>query len=237
MINVALVEDNDSAAEVVDAFLTQFALEKKVKFKLIRYRDAVSFLASYTANFDLVLMDIELPDLSGMDAAYKLREIDKSVVIIFVTNMAQFAVKGYEVDALDFIVKPLSYFNFSVKLQRAVDRIRFNSDVKIKVKTDSGTINIAASRLKYVEIVKHNITYHTLEGQYNSYGALKEIEPLLSAANFIRCNSCYLVNLRYVNRVHGYIVVVDGEELLISHPRRKDFVRALNAYLGSSSNV
>lgn len=235
MINVALIEDDDGAAEVIRKFLDRFTAEKRVKFNLARYGDAVGFLANFNSNFDIVLMDIELPDLSGMEAAKKLREIDKSVVLIFVTNMAQFAVKGYEVDAMDFIVKPVDYFVFSVKLQRALDRVTIGGEIKLRVKTENGVVGLLSSRIKYVESVKHIVVYHTTDGDYRSYGTLRDVELSLGASNFVRCNNCYLVNLRYVNCVRGYTAVVDGEELLISHPRRSEFVRALGNYLGSGN--
>lgn len=235
MINIALVEDEDSAAKVMLGYLNRFTSDKGVKFNTVRFSDAVGFLANYNSNFDIVLMDIEMPDLSGMEAARKLREIDKTVILIFVTNMAQFAVKGYEVDAMDFIVKPVDYFVFSVKLGRALDRVTFNRDVKLRIKTENGVVNLLSSKIKYIESVKHLLIFYTTDGEFRSYGTLKETEAALSAVNFVRCNSCYLVNLRYVNCVHGYTVTVDGEELLISHPKRKDFVKSLNDYLGSGN--
>ncbi len=70
----------------------------------------------YRADYDIVFMDIELPGINGMEAAHRLREIDQQVILIFVTNMAQFAVKGYEVDALDYIIKPAQYGPLSIKL-------------------------------------------------------------------------------------------------------------------------
>lgn len=65
-----------------------------------------------------------MPHLNGMEAAQKIRELDKEVVIVFITNMAQYAIKGYEVDALDFILKPLNYYTFSMRFTRAVGRVK-----------------------------------------------------------------------------------------------------------------
>lgn len=237
MIRVALVEDENEWAEMLTSYLKRYSSENKTPVEYVRFADADSFLDSYSADYDLVFMDIGLPGTSGMDAAKKLREKDKAVALVFVTNMMQFAVGGYEVDALDFIVKPMSYFTFAVKLRRVIDKIASKKETVVPVKTDTGTVNIASSELKYVEIMKHYAVWHTTGGEYRARGALKDIEPLLAGCDFVRCNNCYLVNLKFVKGIRGYTVNVGGDDLLISHPKRKDFVRAVNEYLGAGRNV
>lgn len=237
MINVAIVEDDLNAFEVLKNYLDRYSKETGEIFSINHYSTAINFLHNYSSNCDIVFMDIELPGLNGMDAAKKLRAVDKSVTLIFVTNMAQFAVKGYEVDALDFVVKPVSYFNFSTKLKKALDRIQTNADIEIIVNTKSGMVRIKSNDLMYVEVYHHDLIFHTKNGKYEGYGTLKKIEEMLAKAPFSRCNSCYLVNLKYVIAIKGFIAVVGDEELQISHPRKKEFVKDLNDYIGGGLNV
>lgn len=230
MKNIAIVEDDNAAAEQLSVFLEKFFTEEPVH--AIRFTGSIQFLTNYKGEYDIVFMDIELPDFNGMEAARKLRELDKKVVIIFVTNMAQFAVKGYEVGALDFIVKPVTYSNFALKLKRAVEYLRANEDAKVFVPVDDGFVTLNLSEIRYVEIIKHKIIYHTVHGDYHAYGTLKKIEESLSGRHFVRCNHCYLVNLRYVTSVRGFTAYVGEEALQISHPKRKEFLHALNDYFG-----
>lgn len=237
MIKVAVVEDDPAAAATVRGYLSAYTKDKGVEFETEHFSEAYSFLTNYTARFDIVLMDIELPGLNGMDAAEKLRRIDKNVVLIFITNMAQFAVRGYAVDAMDFIVKPVSYYDFSIKLRKAVGRVEANADTEVVVRVENDIVRLRSSRLLYVESLDHVLLYHSLDGEFRAYGSLKSIEGTLRGSNFVRCNSCYLVNLKYVSAVHGYTAVVGKHTLQVSHPRRKEFMRALSDYLGSGSNV
>ncbi len=233
MLNIAVVEDNFQDTETLRSYMEKFFSEHHIEYGVVYFESAIPFLAGYSADFDIVFMDIELPDLSGMDAAKMLRESDKNVILIFVTNMSNFAVKGYEVDALDFIVKPVAYFSFSIKLDRAVKRLgnRRNKDILISVK--EGNVCLKDFDILYVEIMKHEITWHTVRQNYRGYGSLKEVEPLLSQKKFVRCNRCYIVNLQYVKQIRDFDVLVGEEWLAVSHARKKDFLRALNEYIRS----
>ncbi|MBO4989577.1 MAG: response regulator transcription factor [Clostridia bacterium] len=234
MKRIAIVEDEKKEAEKLKSFLKKFEGETGERFDVLWYSDAIAFLTGYRSNFDIVLMDIELPDINGMEAAVKLRAIDPVVTLIFVTNMAQFAVKGYEVQAFRFIVKPVSYDNFSLCLKRAIYKIQSekNFDRTIAIPLPTGVKRVSASALKYVEVVSHHLSWHTEEGVIESSGSLSKVEKDLEGANFFRCNSCYLVNLKYVTEISGYDVFVGRERLTVSHPRRRDFMLALNEYLG-----
>ena len=231
MRNVAIVEDEQEAADKLTSFLTRYGEEKNEEFKVFHFKDALLFLSNYNSDYDIVFMDIELPDLDGMTASKKLRELDTDVMLIFVTNMAQFAVGGYEVDAFDFIVKPVSYYNFALKFGRALARLRNNADVQIWINGKSGNRRISASNLKYVEVADHVLVYHTTDGDFTASGTLSAVQKQLPSVSFALCNRCYMVNLRYVSEVEGFTVVVGGETLQISHPKKREFVRALNLYL------
>lgn len=230
--NIAIVEDEAEEAEVLRSYFTRYSQEHGGTFTVTHFESAEAFLNRYRPVYDLVLMDICLPKLNGMDAAAVLRGLDQSVPLIFVTSMAQFAVRGYEVDAFDFVVKPVAYANFALKLQRALGKLDSRRNGEVLVTLSDHMIRLSASQIKYIEISGHRMVYHTTDGEVNAYGNLKEVEAALDAAMFARCNSCYLVNLNYVQAIQGHTATVAGEELQISRPRRKAFIQALNNYLG-----
>lgn len=238
MIRTAIVEDEDSAAQVLTDCLNKYTEETGEVFSVERFNNAVTFLENYKDKYDIIFMDIEMEQMDGMTASRKLREIDKAVTLIFVTNMAQFAINGYEVDALDFIVKPVRYYDFVFRMKKAVSRIKSGGQKYISINTTGGGFaKIIVNEIKYVEIMKHSVIYHTESGNFETYGTLKNVEETLSCSHFARCNSCYLVNLKYVNSVKEYTVDVAGEKLKVSQPKKKEFLRALNNYIGGGYDV
>ena len=112
MRNVAVIEDEKSASDALGQHLKRYGAETGEEFKIYVFPDAETFLQNYKADYDVVFMDIELPGMNGMTAARELRKLDGKVVLVFVTNMSQFAVGGYEVGAFDFILKPVNYSSF-----------------------------------------------------------------------------------------------------------------------------
>lgn len=235
---IALIEDNPAEAATIQSYLDHMSSALADPLQVKWFRSGSEFLSAYKPVYDIVLMDIMLPGLNGMDTARHLRTMDKNVVLIFITNMAQYAVKGYEVDAIDFIVKPVLYPIFTVKIKRALALCVKRQAQDLLLSVSDGMFRTSSSRIKYVETCAgHNLIYHTVDGNLEAIGSLKQVEEQLQGAPFFRCNRCYLVNLAYVEAVQGATVVVDGEELQISRPKRSAFIEALNTYLGGGSKT
>lgn len=231
---IALVEDDLAYAELLKEYLTRFGSEHDVRFEAVHFKNAVSFLEDYTADYDLVLMDIQMPYLNGMDAAAKLRTLDPTVLLIFITNLAQYAIRGYEVDALDYILKPVTYAGFSLKITRALKRMsRRERRTEVLIPTKEGKIRVALEDIRYIESSDHYVLYHTKEEIYRQYATMSSVEQRLSDYPFARCNNCYLVNLAYVEKVKGFSVTVGGEVLQMSQTRKKEFLQRLTEYLES----
>lgn len=234
MRNIAIVEDEDEAAEVLTGYINKFSEETGQQFHIDRFSDAVKFLDGYIAKYAVVLMDIQMPHRDGMSAAVELRKNDKTVSIIFITNLIQYAQKGYEVDAVAYTLKPVQYYDFALKFRKALDIYVLNEKQDLTLNTAEGPCRISTDKLMYVEIVRHRLYYHMVDTVIEMTGVLSKVEEELKKFGFLRCNQCYLVNPRYIVNVKGSSVILGSESLAISRPRRKAFMTELaNWYAGT----
>lgn len=237
MIYVAIVEDQEDAAKELSSYIKRVAdgLDglKFSDFSINVYGTSRAFLSdSASKSFDIVFMDIGLPDLDGMKTAEKMRQSNSSSIIVFVTDMAQFAIAGYKVDALDYIVKPVSYYNFSMVLQRALDKLERAGAQSLTVRTVGGITRLKPDEIRYVEVRDHEIIYHTGAGDVRAYGHLKDIEPKLESQGFIRCSRYYLVNLKYVRSIEDSTLDVDGIKLEISVRKKREVMLKVAEFFG-----
>ena len=112
MISIAMVEDQEETAYELSTYLDRYAIEKGQEFSIIHFSNAEDFLKAFPGNFQLLLLDIQLPGLDGMSTAQEIRESGSDIPLIFITSLSQYAVRGYDVNALDFMVKPVGYYQF-----------------------------------------------------------------------------------------------------------------------------
>lgn len=232
--NVAIVEDNFEYAKLLEQYLSQYQKTQDVEFEVAMFRDGDEIVSDYTAAYDIIFMDIEMKRLDGYSAAQKIRDFDKSVIIIFVTNMAGYAIKGYSVDALSFLVKPVTYFAFKEELNKSISRLHSRNDHFIAIPITNGVVKQNQGEILFVESYGHYIDIVTKNQTYTIRSQMKQMEDLLKDAHFVRCDNSYLVNLTYVDSVQDNTIMIDKYKIKISRPRKKLFMEALALYMGES---
>ena len=235
MIRVALVEDEEEYRKEFIGYLRQYEKESGQQFHISAFTDGDEITASYKAEYDLILMDIAMEFMDGMTAAEEIRKLDSEVVIIFITNMPQFVMKGYAVDAMDYVLKPVNYYAFTQRIERAIGRMGNRKKSYLSVSIKGGIQKLDVSKLLYVEVQDHDLVFHTREEKIKTRGTLSEVEQKLDPSRFFRCNKCYLVNLEYVDKVQNNDIVLAGESIQVSRARKKDLMDALNDYMNEVS--
>ena len=237
-MNIAIIEDDKRDRLALKTHLEKIASESGFDMVFAVFEEAESFLEQYNPVYDVVFMDIELPMMSGMDAAALLRQKDSRVILIFVTNISRLAAEGYKVNALDFIVKPYNYDDIKIVMRRAFEIYEQNIGANdIFIRTSEGFVRISLNSIKYIEVFNHKLVYHIGHKTIESRGQLKEAEDFLLLNGFYKCSRCYLINMRYVRSVSENVVDVGGECLQISRRIKKSFLIAIADFLGRHKNV
>ena len=247
MYEILMVEDEDDAAATLAAHLERYGRENQLEFHVTRSTSAVGLARGQRA-WDLVFMDIDLPGMNGMEAAQLLRAYDPDTPLIFVTNLAQYAVCGYEVDALDFMVKPVGYYHFSMRMDKAMRAIARHRASSVTVSTRAGVRVLPCSEIVYIEVVNHDIVYHVADPEgpgahptpedeelLRVRGSLSKVVESLPAGQFLRISSGCVVNMSHVRSMRaGELRMSDGTVLYASRARKREVLETLTDYLGGS---
>lgn len=231
-MRIAVIDDDAQDRAQILTCIEQYFSETGKSYEATVFEDAASFLSDYRYEFDFVILDIDMPGISGINAAKSLREKDPNVTLMFVTNMPQYAIEAYSVEAMDYVLKPVSYPDFKLKMQKAERYIARSADAPLILQTKEGTVQRMVSEIHYVESYKHYLHYHTASEAFRVRGKLSEAEERLRPYHFARSGESYLVNLAHLKSIEGTDIIVGAERLPVSRRFRSEFLSAFTRYKG-----
>lgn len=222
MIKVVICEDEKEQQELLKIYINQIFEQSDTKYKLEVFNSGEELLVNYPKDTDVILLDIQMGQINGMDTARKIRTLDDKVEIIFITSLIEYALEGYEVRAYRYLIKPVKYENLKENIINCIKEV----DIKNKyiiVKEQGNQIKLDINEITYVEVQKETITIHTLNETYKTNGTMNNIEKEIDCSRFFRCHKSFLVNLEYVKSIKQYVAILENsEEVPVSRYRFKD---------------
>lgn len=234
MIHIAIVEDEEKERLAIKDFTEKYFASRQEPISIRMFTDGDELLYDYPEDLDILFLDIQMKRMDGIAAAKKIRTFDEKVILLFVTNMVQFALEGYSVDAADFIIKPLSYESFCARMERVMRRLDAAKERFITCNNGRETLYVRINELSYAETLNKRTILHRLDGSTQTVtDPLYLLENQLKPYGFYRCHNAFLVNMRQIRGVNAADITVGSETIPLSKHRKKEFLSEMAAYLGN----
>ena len=232
MIQIAIVEDDKVSSDLLCSYIKHYNEQNDHHLFVTCFSNATDLVNDYKPIYDIIFLDIEMPGINGMDAAHIIREKDTSVILIFITNMAQYVMEGYSVQAMDFVLKPVSEYRFIMKLKKALKNISNRSAAFLCLKKGATAVKIDTADILYIDVFHHNLQVHTKTGTFSSPGSISGIESKLNPVLFSKCNNGTIINLSYVTSITKDGLYMNDDFFSFSRGCKKSFLQSLTDYMG-----
>ena len=234
-MRIAICDDNQTFAQALANYIEA---EYKSLDLLIEFfasgEELVDYYQAAKKGFDIILLDIEMKQINGLEAAHQIRKVDTQTVIIFITSHDELASMGYEVAAFRFLTKPVK----PAKLIEALEAVRAqnNNTKTIHINNIEGEYTINVSDILFFEAQNQQVFIQTKDGSFTERAAISDYVDELAGYDFISIHRSYLINLRYVKGLNKQEVTLsDGTILPISRLRFQDVKRAFHDYISKTS--
>ena len=231
----AIVEDDDRDLARLTRFIDQYSNEKQTEIQTTIFRDGLDFVEAYKPIYDLVLMDVEMPHLDGLKTAKHMREMDAQVPLIFITRMAQYAINGYEVAAIDYVVKPVSYGTLATKIEHAIhfaEEQRFRQDDYLFLNLGADSYRKISTRDILYIVKDHNyLRYVTRDEEFRVRGTLKDMEDRFNGTSIIKCANGCMVNLRHIEQKVRNTIYIGGIQLTVTKQCQEEFTEKFMQFM------
>lgn len=231
MIQIAICDDDVTSTQQIAQYLKEYP---DASFQIHTFFDG-STLLSHPDSFDIILLDIDMPGLNGIDTAKQLRQKDKQVLLIYITNYSDYSVFAFAVHAFSYLLKPISKQQLYHQLKEVFEYKALSEPSKLTFSCIEGVIHIDTDQILYFEYFNRKIYLYTKEVSYSFKGKISTLQNELATYGFFAPHKSFIVNMQAVYSVKGNdIHLVNQKTIPLSQKKAAEFKRQLNLYLSNT---
>ena len=236
MIKIAVCDDEASMCEDLKQMIAARLGQWKEPCRITCYTNGMQFLYG-PLDYDLVFLDIRMPGLGGMELAKMLREKRFEGILIFVTVLTEYMQDAFEVEAMDYLCKPVDELRLERALRRSLKRLRLKEERYLFVRAMDRCCNIKLKDIYYCEVINRKIYLHTKDGVVDYYGRIKDVEQQTAPALF-RCHRSFLVNPEHLSEYKdGQATLENGAQVPVSKKYHQIFMKKMMEYIQSQTMI
>ncbi|MCI8664325.1 MAG: response regulator transcription factor [Hungatella sp.] len=230
MVKIGICDDEQVMCEELKTKVSSILSICKEEYKITCCTNAVKLLFT-PLDFDIIFLDIQMPDLNGMELARRLREKGFGGVLIFVTVLKECMPGAFEVEAADYLIKPIDEKRLERTLKRSMKRLETKTEKHLIIQTMNWCRTVKLRDIYYCEVMNRKIFLHTRNGIMEYYGKIKDVEQQ-TAPFFIRCHRSYLINPDYLSQYgDGQVMLDNGERIPVSKNYRQALMKRMMEYM------
>lgn len=224
-LKIAICDDEQNQIEYISSVLSAWSSQNGHSCEISMFASAESFLFEYESDkaYDILLLDVEMKNITGIELAKFIRQDNNRSEIIFITSHFEFVCEGYDVDALHYLIKPISENKLMQVLTKAVEKLSVDPP-SVVINCEGETVKLYESDILYVEAFLHYIIIQTNEKKYKIKESISAFEQKLSD-NFYRVHRSYLVSIKHITRISRTSVNIGKIELPMSRGKYDDINR------------
>lgn len=228
MIKIAICDDDIASLQQIIKYIEEY---EKARFHIDEFHSGKELIESED-HYDIILLDIDMPEMNGLDAAQLLRQKDKNVKLIYITNYSDYSVFAFAVHAFAYLLKPLKCQELYQQLEEALEYMAPASVRPLEFHGEEGLLRVPSEDVLYLEYLDRKVYLHTVRGIHTMKCKITELGKQLEPYDFFMPHKSFIVNLYAVKNIRGYdIILTDQTSLPLSQKKSLEFRKALNYYL------
>ncbi len=237
MYRIAICDDDQDALDRMYAYCSEILAKMKIEHEIVTFLSAKELESAIAEeNFHMICLDIILPEKSGMEIAYEIRQKDETVSIMFTTNSTEYLLEGYNVRPVQYLLKPIDYQKLEQAFRTDISLRRQKQKQELTLQVGKKTYVFPINDVKYIESINHGCKFHMLNEEHFFWMPLSQVEEFLPSNRFCKCHQSFIVNMKHIKTMGSKrVTLADGVSLAIG-PRyaakfKEMFVHYLNTEL------